>query len=126
MHVGPIPDGKMVLHKCDVPYCINPEHLYIGDAKQNILDCISRGRWKPIPGALHGKRKLTWDSVKKMRGFFISGFPIRKIASEFRMSVHATYSALRNITWHDPDYSPPPINSKRSEAQLTRGLQVVQ
>jgi hypothetical protein len=45
--VGPIPDGMYVLHSCDIPSCINPEHLFIGTQKDNIKDMIKkgRGRW---------------------------------------------------------------------------------
>lgn len=43
-YVGPIPFGAHVLHTCDVPCCINPEHLYLGDPKQNGLDKKNRGR----------------------------------------------------------------------------------
>ena len=42
--VDKIPDGKMVLHKCDTPACINPDHLSIGNHKDNMLDAMSKGR----------------------------------------------------------------------------------
>ena len=44
IHNGPIPEGKMVLHKCDVRRCVNPEHLYVGDNADNMKDRSERGR----------------------------------------------------------------------------------
>lgn len=41
---GEIKDGRMVLHKCDVPACINPDHLFLGTAKDNALDRKRKGR----------------------------------------------------------------------------------
>lgn len=41
---GEIPTGKLILHKCDVPSCVNPAHLYAGTQSENILDAVSRGR----------------------------------------------------------------------------------
>lgn len=42
IYKGEIPDGLMVLHKCDVPGCVNPDHLYAGTQAENLRD----GRYK--------------------------------------------------------------------------------
>lgn len=40
---GEIPDGLWVLHRCNHSLCLNPEHLYLGDAKQNMQDRLRAG-----------------------------------------------------------------------------------
>lgn len=42
--IGPIPEGMMVLHSCDNPPCVNPQHLRIGTAADNMADALARGR----------------------------------------------------------------------------------
>lgn len=42
--IGDIPKNKCVCHSCDNPKCCNPEHLWIGTHKENIHDCINKGR----------------------------------------------------------------------------------
>lgn len=44
LHCGPVPDGKVVRHRCDVPLCINPAHLILGTQAENIGDTVRRGR----------------------------------------------------------------------------------
>lgn len=44
IHVGVIPDGLFVLHKCDNRSCVNPDHLYLGTVNDNFQDWIKRGR----------------------------------------------------------------------------------
>lgn len=46
LYNGPIPAGMYVCHRCDNKVCCNPEHLFIGSQKDNLQDCLSKGRFK--------------------------------------------------------------------------------
>jgi hypothetical protein len=38
------PGDLLICHSCDVPLCVNPDHLWAGTATANMQDCISKGR----------------------------------------------------------------------------------
>lgn len=81
---GNIPDKMNVLHKCDNPKCVNPDHLYLGTQKDNIKDMHNKKRFrstkgkKRLSGPNHGNSKLTTEELNyiicmnKKRFFLIS------------------------------------------------------
>lgn len=82
-HVGEIPNGMQVLHKCDTRLCVNPEHLFLGTQRDNIDDCIAKGRFQYIKG------KLTPDQRCEVRKFIALGERDDVIAARFRVSRRA-------------------------------------
>lgn len=55
MHYGFVPADKNVLHKCDVPACVNPDHLYLGTQSSNMKDVWTRRRRSRMPHKPNGE-----------------------------------------------------------------------
>ena len=87
---GPIPDEMFVCHHCDNPTCVNPKHLWLGTAKDNIIDRDIKGRGNCRRGEDHGGCKLTDAQVAEIRkryGFRgKNGESTCELANEFEVS----------------------------------------
>lgn len=66
---GGIPLGAHVLHRCDTPSCVNPDHLFLGNQAQNMADMAAKGRavGGTARGEGHGNCKLTTEQVNEIR-----------------------------------------------------------
>lgn len=64
---GPIPEGKWVLHKCDVAQCVNPDHLFLGTCLENHADMNKKGRRANFAGNKHPNAKFSDEQIISIR-----------------------------------------------------------
>lgn len=79
---GPVPDGQCVCHKCDVPSCVNPGHLWLGTKADNNADMVAKGRQARVCGERNGNAKLTDTQV---RAIYRAPDTQREIAARFNV-----------------------------------------
>lgn len=97
---GAISRGLHVLHRCDNPPCINPEHLYLGTHQQNMRDRDARHRRTPARGERHGRAKLTEQDVTEIRRLLQSGHTQTSIAPKFGVSQRTISFIERGEHWN--------------------------
>jgi len=93
---GPIPSGFCVLHRCDNPPCVNPEHLFLGSKKDNMADKIRKGRQAGCfqAGQRAPSRFLSDTAVMMIRSMWKdSGYKTNELAGLF--GVHR--DTIRNV-----------------------------
>lgn len=104
---GPIPKKLFACHKCDRPECVNPDHIFIGTAKDNMEDKMRKGRQgdsgtkTPPSGSKNVKAKLNEVQVLEIRKIYQSG---KLSSSELARSYNVTKSTIcciiRRKTWN--------------------------
>lgn len=101
MHVGYIPDGLCVLHKCDNKSCSNPKHLFLGTLEDNNKDMWSKGRgktWKTPSGEKCPTSKLRDAQVRKIKANS-SDLTRVALAAMYGVSLSCIKSIRSGKTW---------------------------
>jgi hypothetical protein len=80
---GDIPKGVLVLHKCDNPPCVNPEHLFLGTDKDNVHDAIRKGRRADLKGEQRYNCKIKDSMVPSIRDMYLQGHSLKAVAKVF-------------------------------------------
>jgi len=105
LHNGAIPDGIFVLHRCDVPLCVNPDHLFLGTRDDNNKDMSKKGRARgpSFNRAEHPMTKLSDSDVSKIRELhtklksnrlLFHHSPIRQIANEYGVAFQTIWKIV--------------------------------
>jgi hypothetical protein len=94
---GDIPVGMLVLHRCDNPPCVNPDHLFLGTNQDNMDDMTAKGR--RVIGERSPRSKLTAAKVIEIRRRRDAGERTEDLAAEFGVSSAGLYSAAVGLTW---------------------------
>ena len=89
LHRGPVPLGLFVLHRCDEPPCVNPDHLYVGTKADNARDMMERGRdFRPhMAGETNGTARLTNAQAAQIRRLRPRGRAAHAMAAELGVHV---------------------------------------
>jgi hypothetical protein len=113
LNFGEIPDGMHVLHRCDNPPCVRPDHLFLGDHAANMSDMTKKGRnngcWTPdrsvtpeerARGGRVGTAKLTPDLVRELRMLYASGgHTMAELGDRFGIRPCTAFQIISRKTW---------------------------
>lgn len=99
LHHGPIPQGLVVMHTCDNPICVNPDHLKAGTYKENMADMDRKGR--RVKASLKGEEcrqsKLSDDLVRWIRAE--RSMTPTEIGRKLQMEPNTIRAVLQGKTW---------------------------
>ena len=96
--------GVLVCHTCDVRPCINPDHLFKGTPRDNMLDMVAKGRKYDGPrktpvGEIAYRRKLTVEQVRRIKQLLLANVSPTHIARTYNVTPGAIRSILRGASY---------------------------
>lgn len=94
---GEIPEGLLMLHRCDNPPCCNPAHLWVGTQTDNQQDSIRKGR-RPL-GEQHPQARLTEEQVRHLRQLRDAGWSYTALMRVYGSGHNTVRAAVNRHTW---------------------------
>lgn len=97
---GDFDSNLSVLHKCDVRCCVNPDHLFLGTHRDNMLDMDSKGRRVVLRGSHNGNSKLSESDVLQIRKLHNPKvYPTRKLAKMYSVNQRLIWNIINRKSW---------------------------
>lgn len=94
LYIGEIPEGLCVLHSCDNPSCVNPNHFFLGTRTDNAIDKVKKGRQKG-PIGNRNAAKINFEIADQIREEYKTGLITQK---ELGKKYHLHDGTIREIT----------------------------
>jgi len=88
---GILPSKRHVCHDCDTPSCVNPLHLFLGSAGDNVRDSVRKGRNK--------RWKLNEEMVREIRRRYASGLTLKQVGAQFGIDHTMAGRIVRLESW---------------------------
>ena len=98
---GTDPVGRVVMHKCDVRACCNPDHLSLGTPADNIADMHAKGRYRCLVGEKAPNAKLTRDQAVEVLRLVRSGVSNTEVGKMFGVSNMCVSDIKRGARWKE-------------------------
>jgi hypothetical protein len=88
-----------VLHTCDNPSCVRPDHLFLGTMRDNTQDMMKkgRGRFEVHKGEDNGSSKLAWESVRELRRLWGEGPQGPELQAQLAVQFGTCFSNVGHI-----------------------------
>lgn len=97
---GEIGSGLHVCHRCDNPPCVNPEHLFTGTNRENVLDSVAKGRAHRTQGEAQWAAKLTEGEVGQILRLYATGeYNQTQLGAMFNVTNSAIWRIVHRRNW---------------------------
>lgn len=96
---GNLDDSMYVCHHCDKKLCVAPEHLFLGEAKDNTSDMIQKHRDIKAKGNAHYLSKLKESDIIEIRNFRESGMTYLEISKIFNVHMQTIAAVISGRSW---------------------------
>lgn len=123
----PIPKGMQVLHRCDNPPCVNPEHLFLGSVADNMRDrdakqrarggvnspAVTGIRWSPS-SAVEARRVISDDDLRDIRRRISDGSTHIEVAVACSLSQSTISKIASGVAPYDRAFDRPALEKRRT------------